>query len=83
MKAKYGIKSGLFYLNNNGSRWIIIHNYQKIKVRILPDKYNRLTEPIIRSALFFEAFGNFSSVTISIKGKKISTLSYESYESKI
>jgi HKD family nuclease len=80
MKAKYRIKSGLFYLNNNGSRWIIIDNYEKIKVRILPDKYNTLTEPIIRTAIFFESFGNFSSVTISIKGKKISTLSYESYE---
>jgi HKD family nuclease len=80
MKAKYGIKSGLFYLNNNGSRWIIIDNYEKIKVRIMPDKYNTLTEPIIRTALFFESFGNFVSVTISIKGKKISTLSYESYE---
>ena len=80
MKANYRIKSGLLYLNNNGTRWIVIDSYQKIKVRIMPDKYNRLTEPIIRTALFFERFGNFSSVTISIKSKKISTLSYESYE---
>ena len=80
MKANFRIKSGLFYLNNKATRWIVIDNYQKIKVRILPDKYNRLTEPIIRTVLFFERFGNFASVTISIKSKKISTLSYESYE---
>jgi hypothetical protein len=71
------MRNGTYYLNNNGSRWVIFDNGAKIKVRIIPDEYNGLDEEVIRTALFFEAFGNFASVTVSIKGKKVSTLSYE------
>lgn len=67
----YGIANGELYLNNRGDRWIQIENYRKVKVWI---KHNGVT--MLRTALYFESFGNFVSVTVSLKGKKISTLSY-------
>jgi hypothetical protein len=66
-----------YYLNNSGSRMVVFKNGQKIKIRVLPDKYNGLTESVIRTAIYFESFGNFASACVSIKGKKIKTLSYE------
>jgi hypothetical protein len=71
------MRKGVYYLNNSGDRWVIFENGQKIKIRVLPDKYNGLTESVIRTAIFFESFGNFASACVSIKGKKIKTLSYE------
>jgi len=65
------------YLNNLGSRWIVVernfgHKLKKIKVRV-----SHLGEVYERTALYFESFGNFSSVTVSIGGKKINFCDYE------
>jgi hypothetical protein len=72
------MRNGTFYLNNNGSRWVVFENGKRIKVIVEPDKYNGLKFPVIRSANYFQSFGNFASVNVSIKGKKIDTLSYNS-----
>lgn len=71
MQTRYRIANGTLYLNNRGNRFIVIENYHKVKVWV---KYNG--QALLRTALFFESFGNFASVTVSIKGKKISTLNY-------
>jgi len=58
--------NGTFYLNNSGSRWIILENGCKPKVKVLfPDDH--IEE---RTVLFFESFGNFAVIWISLKGKK-------------
>jgi hypothetical protein len=72
------MRNGTFYLNNNGSRWVVFENGKRIKVIVQPDEYNGLKFPVIRSANYFQSFGNFASVNVSIKGKKIDTLSYNS-----
>jgi hypothetical protein len=68
---------GIYYLNNSGSKWVIYRNGSKVKVKVIPDKYNNLKKEVVRTAIYFEAFGNFASVCVSIGGKKISTLSYK------
>ena len=61
------MKTGTYYLNNNGSRWI---HLPKEKIRILtPDGKIEYRTPI-----YFESFGNFASVTISWKGKRLNCL---------
>ena len=72
------MRNGTFYLNNNGSRWVVFENGKRIKVIVQPDEYNGLKFPVIRSANYFQSFGNFASVNVSIKGKKIDTLNYNS-----
>jgi hypothetical protein len=52
----------------------------KPQVKILPDQFNHLNAPIIRTAIEFRAFGNFASVMYSYKGKKYTTLNYELVE---
>jgi hypothetical protein len=66
MKTNYRIENGCLYLNNSGSRWIIIENGEKIKVSVLfPDGHIEK-----RTCLYFESFGNFAVTCISLKGKK-------------
>ena len=64
------MKNGTYYLNNNGSRWVHFINgkKEKIKLKTISGK------PIERTAIYYESFGNFSSVCISYKGKKINVL---------
>ncbi len=64
----------ILYLNTYGSRWIVVEKgtMNKIKVRTTYGD-----EVIERTALFFQSFGNYVSVTISIEGKKVSTLNYD------
>lgn len=74
-----------YYLNKSGHRWILAkfsgRKLQKMQVRILPDDFTPFQDtPIIRTALYFESFGNFASVCYSYKGKKHSTLNYELIE---
>jgi HKD family nuclease len=71
------MRNGIYYLNNSGRRWVILENGKRIKVKVLPDQYNGLTEPVIRTAILFESFGNFAVCMVSIKGKRIKTLNYE------
>ena len=59
--------NGTYYLNNNGSRWVHLPK-EKVQV-VFPDGHEEL-----RTALYYESFGNFSSTCVSIKGKKIRLL---------
>ena len=61
------------YLNNTGSRWIICKpgTREKVKVTIRHEGAE-----YTRTALYFEAWGNFTAVCVSIGGKKIKTLYY-------
>jgi hypothetical protein len=73
----------IYYLNNSGSRWVVVNRKtgKKLKVQINPNSWNELEKPIIRTAIEFQAFGNFASVLYSYKGKKETTLDYEILDS--
>lgn len=55
------------YLNNSGSRWVRIPKEKVIVV--FPDGHLES-----RTVLEYEAFGNYASLQIKIKGKKIRRL---------
>ena len=63
-----------YYLNNSGSRWVVMdNNGQKERINVqLPDgSYTT------RTAIEYRSFGNFGSVVISFKGKKLNCLMEE------
>jgi len=64
------MRTGVYYLNNNGSRWIVLNNGKKEKITLKTESGKEVT----RTAIFYESFGNFASVCISYKGKKINIL---------
>ena len=64
------MRNGTYYLNNRGSKWVTFENGKKVKMKFLTQS----GKEIIRTAIYFELFGNFGSVLISYKGKKISVL---------
>jgi len=72
--------TGVFYLNNSGSRWIALEDGKKPKVEIQPDNHNNLNEPIVRTAISFEMFGNFACVNYWYKGRQRSTLDFKLVE---
>ena len=57
------MRTGTYYLNNRGSRWVILPK-RKYKCR-LPNG-----DIIERTGLMYESFGNWGSVQISYKGVK-------------
>lgn len=65
------MRNGTFYLNQNGSKWVNYNNGKKEKIFAYING-----ELIERTPIYFESFGNFASVTISYKGKKISILNF-------
>jgi hypothetical protein len=60
--------NGTYYLNNQGSRWVIYENGKKPIHEFMSNN----GETVKRTAIFYESFGNFATVQISWKGKKIS-----------
>jgi hypothetical protein len=60
--------NGLYYLNNTGNRWVVYENGKKPVHEFMTNK----GETVKRTAIFYESFGNFTTVQISWKGKKIS-----------
>ena len=62
------MRTGAYYLNNSGHRWVTFENGKKVKQTF----YTKSGLPVIRTIIFFESFGNFATCTISYKGKKIS-----------
>jgi hypothetical protein len=62
--------NGMYYLNNNGSRWAVYYNGKKSKITFLTES----GKEVVRTAIFYESFGNFASCCISYKGKKINVL---------
>jgi hypothetical protein len=65
------MKDGIFYLNNSGSKWIVLINGKKEKRTFTTKSGKQIERTIIR----YESFGNFGSAIISYKGKLISVLS--------
>jgi len=64
------MRTGTYYLNNHGSKWVNFTNGQK-------DKRTWQTvsgKTITRTVIYYESFGNFGACLISYKGKKISVL---------
>lgn len=64
------MRNGVFYLNNSGSRWVVLVNGKKEK-RTFKTKSGKDVE---RTIIYYESFGNFGSACISYKGKKINVL---------
>jgi hypothetical protein len=62
------MRNGTFYLNNRGSRWVVLENGKKPKHEFTTES----GEKVKRTAIFYEMFGNFATMQISWKGKKIS-----------
>ena len=50
------MKSGTYYLNNSGNRWVTFENGKKVKHTF----YTKTGQPVIRTIIFFESFGNFA-----------------------
>jgi hypothetical protein len=61
------MNSQTYYLNNSGSRWVELPR-PEVQV-VFPDGHE---EP--RSVIEYEAFGNFASLQILVKGRKIRRL---------
>lgn len=60
-------RSGVFYLNNSGSRWVVLINGKR-------DVHTFITKSgkeITRVINYYQSFGNFTTANISYKGKKI------------
>ena len=64
---RYGSRSGVFYLNNSGSKWIVLENGIKPKIT-LETKSGKKVE---KTPLWYEMFGNYGVVAIKHKGKVI------------
>lgn len=61
-------RTGLFYLNNTGSRWIIFDETGRREKRIFKTKSGA---KVVRRVNYYQAFGNFATCNISYKGKRI------------
>ena len=67
------MRTGIFYLNNSGSRWIILENGKKPKVNVLtPEGFKQLTP------LYYASFGNYGTVAIKYKGTRYELFPEES-----
>jgi hypothetical protein len=61
------MRNGTYYLNNSGHRWVVYINGKKEKVTLQTES----GKEVVRTAIYYEMFGNFAVVCISYKGKKI------------
>lgn len=59
--------TGTLYLNNSGSRWIVLENGKRVKRTFKTES----GKEIERRVNYFSAFGNFATCNISYKGKRI------------
>ena len=64
------MRNGTYYLNNNGSRWVVFENGKKVKVKLQTKSGNAVE----RTAIYFFSFGNFGGVRINYKGRAIDVL---------
>lgn len=56
-----------YYLNNNGSRWIVMDNNRRVQMTFT----TKSGTEVKRRVKYFESFGNFGLCAISWKGKLI------------
>jgi len=59
------MRNGTLYLNNNGSRWIVLENGEKVSATF----ETKSGEKVTRKVQYFESFGNFATLAIYYKGK--------------
>ena len=64
------MRNGVFYLNNSGSRWVVLENGRR-EQRSWQTKSGKT---ITRRVIEYYSFGNFGGALISYKGKKIRVL---------
>ena len=57
-----------FYLNNTGSRWVHIDRFGNKDKIALETKSGKL---VTRTCQFYESFGNFATIQITYKGKRM------------
>lgn len=65
------MRTGCYYLNNRGDRWIVLDENGKREERSWKTKSGKT---VTRRVIYYESFGNFGSACISYKGKRISVL---------
>lgn len=61
------MRTGTYYLNNNGSRWVNLINGVRDRIQ-LSTKSGKLIE---RGVNYWASFGNFATANISYKGQRI------------
>ena len=62
------MRTGLFYLNNTGHRWVIFDESGRREKRTFETKSGAKIE---RRVNYYESFGNFATCNISYKGRRI------------
>ena len=62
------MKTGLFYLNNSGHKWVIFDETGRREKRTFQTKSG---SKVVRRVNYYESFGNFATCNISYKGKRI------------
>jgi hypothetical protein len=72
------MRTGTFYLNNTGHRWVNLTNGKKDQIFAYING-----ELIKRTAIYYESFGNFACACISYKGKKYSILRFSHSPDKL
>lgn len=65
------MRTGIFYLNNYGTKWVILENGKK-PFEVFSTKSGKLIQ---RVPNYYFSFGNFGGVCINYKGKKLEILS--------
>jgi len=61
-------RTGIYYLNNTGSRWVVFGNDGRREKICLQTTSGKMIE---RRVNYYESFGNFATANISWNGKKI------------
>ena len=62
--------TGTFYLNNSGSRRVVLTNGKKSTITLL----TKSGKQVVRTVNYYASFGNFDYANISYKGKRIDVL---------
>lgn len=65
------MRTGTFYLNNHGSKWVVLPKEKHMKARVI---HRAANYDKIRTIDYFESFGNFGAAVVRYKGKKHSIL---------
>lgn len=61
------MRTRTYYLNNNGSRWIVLINGKRERITL----FTKSGQEVNRSVNYYSSFGNHGTANISYKGKKI------------
>ena len=61
-------RTGLYYLNNTGHRWVVFDETGRREQRTFQTKSGA---KVVRRVNYYESFGNFATCNISYKGKRI------------